>query len=108
MESNIHDLQMDAPSNGELAMSGPEWMPIIPISPLDPRPPWGTLTKFQTTTSCYIHDAWHNLPSPSSQSLINVGHGPPRSNPLDTRLFNGMFRRMGYAYLNCLEALIMD
>ncbi len=35
LEGNIH-----APPNGELAMSKPKGMPIIPISPLDPMPPW--------------------------------------------------------------------
>jgi hypothetical protein len=43
LEGNIHD--QDAPSNGELAMSGLEGMLIIPMSPLDPKPPWGILTK---------------------------------------------------------------
>ncbi len=35
LEGNIH-----APPNGELAMSEPKGMPIIPIFPLDPMPPW--------------------------------------------------------------------
>ncbi len=43
LEGNIHD--QDASPISELAMSGPEGMLIIPISPLDPKPPWGTLTK---------------------------------------------------------------
>jgi hypothetical protein len=36
LEGNIHD--QDAPPNGELAMSGPQGMLIIPIYPLNPRP----------------------------------------------------------------------
>ncbi len=63
LEGNVHD--QDAPPNGELAMSRPYKMPIIPISPLDPRPPWGTLTKFQASANHYIHEPWHILPSPS-------------------------------------------
>jgi len=43
LEGNIHD--QDTPSNGELAMSGLEGMPIIPMCPLDPKLPWGILTK---------------------------------------------------------------
>ncbi len=44
LKGNVHD--QDAPPIGELAMSRPHGMLIIPIFPLDPRPPWGTLTKF--------------------------------------------------------------
>ncbi len=44
LEGNIHD--WDAPLNGELAMLGLEGMLIILVFPLDPRSPWGTLTKF--------------------------------------------------------------
>jgi hypothetical protein len=61
-------------------------MPIIPISPLDLRPPWGTLIKLQASTSHYIHQAWHTLPSPSPQSLMNLGNGPLGLSPLDTRV----------------------
>jgi len=43
LEGNVHD--QDAPPNGELAMLGPQGIPIIPIFPLDPRPSLGTLTK---------------------------------------------------------------
>jgi hypothetical protein len=43
LEGNIHD--QDALSNGELVMSGPKGMLIIPMSPLDPKLPWGILTK---------------------------------------------------------------
>jgi hypothetical protein len=61
-------------------------MPIIPISPLDLKPPWGTLTKFQALDSHYIHRAWHILPSPSPQSLMNLGNGPPSLSPLDIKV----------------------
>ncbi len=44
LEGNIH--YQDAPQNGELAMSGLKAMLIIPLYPLDPRPPWGTLNEF--------------------------------------------------------------
>ncbi len=44
LEGNIHD--QDASPTSELAMSRPQGMSIIPISPLDPEPPRGTLTKF--------------------------------------------------------------
>jgi hypothetical protein len=63
LEGNIHD--KDAPSNGELAMSGLKGMPIIPMFPLDPKLPWGILTKLQALTNDYIYQAWHTLPSPS-------------------------------------------
>ncbi len=61
-------------------------MPIIPIFPIDPRPPWGILIEFQTLVSHYIHQAWHAWPSPSPQSLVNLGNGPLGSNPLDTKV----------------------
>jgi hypothetical protein len=48
LEGNVYD--QDAPSNGELAMSGLKGMPIILVFPLNPRPPWGTLTKLQAST----------------------------------------------------------
>ncbi len=44
LEGNVHD--QDEPPNGELAVSRPHRMPIILISPLNPRPPWGTLIEF--------------------------------------------------------------
>jgi hypothetical protein len=53
LEGNIHD--HDAPPNGELTMLRPKGMPIVLISPLDPKPPWGTLPKFQALTNPYIH-----------------------------------------------------
>jgi hypothetical protein len=47
LEGNIHyHIYQDAPQNGELAMSGLKAMLIIPLYPLDPRPPWGTLNEF--------------------------------------------------------------
>jgi hypothetical protein len=63
LDGNIHD--QDAPSNGALAMSGLEGIPIILMFPLDPKLPWGILTKFQASTSHYIYQAWHTLPSPN-------------------------------------------
>jgi len=84
LEGNVHD--QDAPPNGELAVLKPHGMPIIPIFPLDPRPPWGILIKLQTLASHYINQAWHALPSPSPQSLVNLGNGPLGLNPLDTRV----------------------
>jgi hypothetical protein len=74
------------PSNGELAMSRLEGMPIIPLFPLDLKLPWGILTKLQASTSHYIYQAWHILPSPSPQSFMNVGNGPPSLSPLDTKV----------------------
>jgi hypothetical protein len=53
LEDNVHD--QDALPNGELMMLRPHGMLIIAIFPLDPRPPWGTLIKFQTLASHYIH-----------------------------------------------------
>jgi hypothetical protein len=53
LEGNIH--YQDAPQNGELAMLGLKAMLIIPIYPLDPRPPWGTLNEFQALNNHYIH-----------------------------------------------------
>ncbi len=61
-------------------------MVINLVSPLDPRPPWGTLIEFQALTNHYIHQAWHTLPSLSPQSLVNLGNGPPGLSPLDTRV----------------------
>jgi len=37
LEGNVHD--QDTPPNGELEVSRPHGMPIILVSPLDPRPP---------------------------------------------------------------------
>jgi hypothetical protein len=53
LKGNVHN--QNAPPNGELVMSRPHGMPIIPVSPLDPRPPWGTLIKFQASANHYIH-----------------------------------------------------
>jgi hypothetical protein len=53
LEGNVHD--QDAPPNGELVVLGSQGMPVIPVSPLDLRPPWGTLTKPQALASHYIH-----------------------------------------------------
>ncbi len=61
-------------------------MLVIPISPLDPRPQWGKLIELQALASHYIHQAWHILPSPSPQSLVNLGNGPLGLNPLDPRV----------------------
>jgi hypothetical protein len=82
---NIHD--QEALPNGELTMSRPKGMPIIPIFPLDLRPPiWGTLIKFQALTNHYIHQTWHTLLSPSPQSFVNIGNGPPGLSPLDIKV----------------------
>jgi hypothetical protein len=43
LEGNVHD--QDAPPNGELAVLRLHGMPIILVFPLNPRPPWGTLTE---------------------------------------------------------------
>jgi hypothetical protein len=61
-------------------------MLIIPMFPSDPKLPWGILTKFQASTNQYIYQAWHTLPSPSPQSFMNVGNGPPSLSPLDTKV----------------------
>jgi len=61
-------------------------MPIIPIFPMDPRPPWGILIELQTMVNHYIHKAWQVLPSPSPQSLVNLGNRPLGLNPLDTKV----------------------
>ncbi len=63
-------------------------MPIIPISPLDPRPPWATLIKLQALGSHYIHQAWNIMLSPSPQSLVNLGNGPLGLSPLNTRVIH--------------------
>jgi len=63
LEGNIHD--QDTPSNGELVMSGSEGMPIILMSPLDPKLPWGILTKLPASNNHYIYQVWHTLPSPN-------------------------------------------
>jgi hypothetical protein len=63
LEGNIHD--HDAPPNGEFVMLRLKGMPSVLISLLDPKPPWGTLTKLQTLVSHYIHQVWHNWLSPS-------------------------------------------
>jgi hypothetical protein len=39
LEGNVH--YHDAIPNGELVVSRPQGMPIIPIFPLDLKPPWG-------------------------------------------------------------------
>jgi hypothetical protein len=84
LDGNVHD--QDAPPNGELVMSRAHGILIILISPLDPRPPWSTLTELQASACHYIHQAWHILPSPNPQSLVNLGNGPPSLSPLDTRV----------------------
>jgi hypothetical protein len=43
LEGNVHN--QNAPLNDELPMLGPQGMPIIQISPLDSKPPWGTLIE---------------------------------------------------------------
>jgi hypothetical protein len=53
LEGNIHD--QNAPPNGEFTILRPKGMPIILVSPLDPKPPWGTLTKLQAFASHHIH-----------------------------------------------------
>jgi hypothetical protein len=55
LEGNIHD--QDVPPSGELMMLRPQRIPLIPIFPLDPRPTWGTLTKFQALVSKNTHQA---------------------------------------------------
>jgi len=55
LEGNVHN--QNAPPNDELAMSGPQGMPIIQKFPLDSRPPWGTLTKLYASANHYIHQA---------------------------------------------------
>jgi hypothetical protein len=61
-------------------------MLIILVFPLDPRPPLGTLIKFQASTSHYIHETWHILPSLNAQSSMNLGNGPPSLSPLDSKV----------------------
>ncbi len=84
LEGNVH--YHDAPPNGELVVSRPQGMPIIPIFPLDLKPLWDTLIKLQTLANHYIHQAWHTLPSLSPQSLVNLGIGLLGLNPLDIRV----------------------
>jgi hypothetical protein len=55
LKGNIHD--QDVPLSGELMMSKPQRIPLISNFPLDPKSTWGTLTKFQTLASHYIHQA---------------------------------------------------
>ncbi len=54
-KSKIRD--QDVPPSGELVMLRPQRIPLIPIFPLDPRPTWGTLTKFQALANQDIHHA---------------------------------------------------
>jgi hypothetical protein len=61
-------------------------MLIIPIFPLDPKPPWGTLNELQASANHYIHQAQHPLLSPSPCSLVDVSNGPLGLSPLDTRI----------------------
>ncbi len=61
-------------------------MLIIPIFPLDPKLPWGTLNELQASTNHYVHHAQHLLLSPNPCSLLNVSNGPPNLSPLDTRI----------------------
>jgi hypothetical protein len=53
LEGNIHELDM--PPNNELEMLGASGRPSIQAYPLDPTPPWGTLSKLQASTNHYIH-----------------------------------------------------
>ncbi len=69
LEGNIHD--QNAPQNRELAMLGLKGMLVIPIFPLDPKSPWGTLINskhwpvttfdlahFAVTKPIVIHTCW--------------------------------------------------
>jgi hypothetical protein len=68
-------------------MSMQQGMEFIPISTLDPKKPWGTLSKLQTLAiHDYIHQAWHILPSPNPHSFVHVDNGPPGLSPLDTKV----------------------
>jgi hypothetical protein len=68
-------------------MSMQQGMAFILISTLDPMPPWGALTEFQTLAIHeYIHLAWHILPSPNPHSFVHVDNGPPGLSPLDTNV----------------------
>jgi hypothetical protein len=55
LEGNVHD--QDIPPNGELIVLRPHGMLVIQVFPLDPTPPWGTLTKLHALASHYIHQA---------------------------------------------------
>jgi len=83
-------------------------MPIIPISPMDPRPPWVILIEFQTLVNHYIHQAWHALPSPSQQSLENLGNGPLGLNPLDTRVIQWDIPKDGICLLELFGAISFE
>jgi len=52
-EDNVHD--QDTLPNGELAVLRAHGMQIVPIFPLDPRPPCSILIEFQALASHYIH-----------------------------------------------------
>ncbi len=103
MEGNVHN--HDAPPNGELAMSGPHEMIIIPIFPLDPWPPWGVLNEFQSSISHYIHQVWHTLPSPSLCSLMDVSNGPPSLSPSDTKIFQWDIPKDGICLLKLFGSI---
>jgi hypothetical protein len=54
LEGNVHD--QDIPPNGELIVLRPHGMLVIQVFPLDPRPPWGTLTKLHALASHYCRN----------------------------------------------------
>jgi len=80
-------------------------MPIIPIFPMDPKPPWRILIELQTLANHYIHQAWHALPSPSPQSLVNFGNGPLGLNPLDTRVIQWDIPKDGICLLELFGSI---
>ncbi len=80
-------------------------MSIIHVSPLDPRPPWGTLTELQALTSHYIHQTWHILSSPSPQSLMNLGKGLLNLSPLDTRVIKWDIPKDGICLLELFRGI---
>jgi hypothetical protein len=72
------------PPNGELTMIIMNLTSGIPSLMLDPIPRWGTLSNLKTLVDVCIQKAWHTLPSPSLQIVVEIGNGPPKLNPLDT------------------------
>ncbi len=80
-------------------------MPFIQESPLDPKPPWGTLTKFQALIILLIHQAWHVPPSPNPYILMDVSNGPPRLNPLDTKIIQWHIPKDGICLLKLFKGI---
>jgi hypothetical protein len=84
LEGNVD--VMDNPPTHELEMLGAHIGPFIQGSSCNPPPSWGMLLELHALAIHYIHQAWHILPSPSPQVLVDPSHGPLGLQPLDFRV----------------------